>query len=138
MKRHDKDAYLERVCARYHTSDKKVKKVRLDEFFANFGYNRKYAIGLLNHSSEDNPKHKRGPKVVYDKERLFEPLRNLWLATDQMCGKRLKYAIPLWLPFYEGIYGELDEQAKVLLLTISPATKRRSAMGYPGRGQVIY
>ncbi len=72
MSRHDKDAYLERVRFRYHTSSKGIKKLILDEFCANFSYNRKYAIDLLHHSSEDKPKRRRGPKVVYDKKKLFE------------------------------------------------------------------
>ncbi len=29
------------------------------------------------------------------------PLRAIWLATDQMASKRLKVAIPLWLPHYD-------------------------------------
>jgi len=27
-------------------------------------------------------------------------LKRLWFATDQMCSKKLKAALPLWLPFY--------------------------------------
>ena len=39
---------------------------------------------------------------IYDKEQLLMPLKRIWFATDQMCSKKLKAAIPLWLPFYEG------------------------------------
>ena len=39
-----------------------------------------------------------------------------------MCSKRLKAAIPLWLPFYGSIYGTLDQNIQNLLLSISSAT----------------
>jgi hypothetical protein len=39
-----------------------------------------------------------------------------------MCSKKLKAALPIWLPFYESEYGSLLEDVKTKLLTISPAT----------------
>lgn len=53
---------------------------------------------------------------------LSGPLKKLWLATDLMCGKRLKGAIPLWLPFYESTYEVLGEEIKSQLLAMGPAT----------------
>lgn len=38
-----------------------------------------------------------------------------------MCGKRLKPAIPLWLPFYESKYEPLPKKIKAQLLAMSPA-----------------
>ena len=39
-----------------------------------------------------------------------------------MCSKRLKAALPLWLPFYEQEHGALAEPVRKKLLQISPAT----------------
>ncbi len=42
-----------------------------------------------------------------------------------MCGKRLKAALALWLPYDEAEYGAHDPEAKMLLAQISPATLDR-------------
>ena len=60
-------------------------------------------------------------------------LKTLWLATDQMCSKKLVAAIPLWLPFYERTHGTLDDELRANLLSISPATLDRLLT--PGRGR---
>jgi hypothetical protein len=39
-----------------------------------------------------------------------------------MCSKKLKAAIPLWLPFYEGEFESLADQVQHKLLAMSPAT----------------
>jgi hypothetical protein len=39
-----------------------------------------------------------------------------------MCGKRLKEAMPLWLPHYDQAYGGLDEKIKEKLLSMSGST----------------
>lgn len=42
--------------------------------------------------------------------------------SDQLCGKRLKMALPLWLPHYGGAYEVLEPEIYTGLLSISPAT----------------
>lgn len=42
-----------------------------------------------------------------------------------MCGKRLKVALPLWLPHYEADYGTLPPEAKEGLLAASASTLDR-------------
>jgi hypothetical protein len=39
-----------------------------------------------------------------------------------MCSKKLKAAIPLWLPFYETVYKALTSDTQDKLLSISAAT----------------
>ena len=46
-------------------------------------------------------------------------LKRIWLATDQMCSKKLKAAISPWLPHYEQEYGLLPESVRTQLLAIS-------------------
>lgn len=115
--------YLEAIRARYRKARRKEKAVILDEFCANCGYNRKYAIRLLRQKKEAASGQRRpGPRSVYDDEHLLVALKRIWFATDQMCSKKLKAAIPLWLPFYDGEFEQLADQVRGKLLAISPAT----------------
>ncbi|HSN24060.1 MAG TPA: hypothetical protein VLS45_07825 [Methylomicrobium sp.] len=66
-----------------------------------------------------------GPKRKYQAEVLMEPLRRIWFASDQLCDKRLKAAIPIWLPHYEAQYGPLSDQVRSDLLAVSAATLDR-------------
>lgn len=52
---------------------------------------------------------------------MLEPLKALWLLSEQMCSKRLKVALPIWLPFYEQAQGPLPPPIREKLLRISPA-----------------
>lgn len=110
--------YLEAIRKRYCKARKKDKKPILDEFCANCGYHRKYAIRLLGRLPKASGKNP-GAKPVYDSEALLTPLKRIWFATDQMCSKKLKAAISLWLPHYEQEYGALPEPAKTQLLAVS-------------------
>lgn len=96
----------------------------LDEFCAVCSYHRKHAIRSLGAPFRRiKPKaKKRGSKSIYNKDYIVKPLVKIWLATNQMCSKKLKAALPLWLPFYEGEHGKLTDEAKAKLLTISHAT----------------
>lgn len=120
---------LESIQKRYRHASRKMKGLILDEFCATCGYHRKYAIRLLR-----QPKRKAtmvrvrqppGPASSYRQPELVTVLKRLWLATDQMCSKKLKAAIPLWLPFYEQEYGRVNEPSKRLLLKASSATLDR-------------
>lgn len=115
--------YLEAIRSRYRRSSRKDKAVILDEFCSVCGYNRKYAIRLLRKKkAEASPKLKPGPRSIYNDERFLNALKRVWLATDQMCSKKLKAAIPLWLPFYEQEFEPLTSELRDNLLAVSPAT----------------
>ena len=121
MGKNERHAYLEAIIDRYRKADKKTKAVILDEFCAVCGYNRKYAIRLLNRHRKRS-KRRPGRKPVYRSTELMTALKRIWLTTDQMCSKRLVVAIPLWLPFYEQAYEQLSNEVKEKLLSISAAT----------------
>jgi len=94
----------------------------LNEFCTVCGYNRKYAIRLLNTTRQaPNPKKlsRRGRRKQYDDPLILEVLRKLRVTTNLPCSKRLKVIIPLWLPFYPS---ELPKQVRDKRLTISAAT----------------
>jgi hypothetical protein len=49
-------------------------------------------------------------------------LKVIWLEAEQPWGKRLRSALPIWLPFYEKHYGKLSRSLRRNLLGISAAT----------------
>jgi hypothetical protein len=113
-----KSVHLNDLRYRYLRAKRKGKKKLLDELCHLYGYNRKYLIYRLN-TFPDRRAKRPGAKKQYDDKELLEPLKRIWLATDQMCSKRLKAALPLWLPFYDK---ELLEEVKKQLLKLSPST----------------
>jgi len=114
--------YLEAIRNRYRNSSRKEKSIILGEFCATCGYNRKYAIRLLRKKSPSPTNRKPGPALHYDKDQLLVPLKRIWFATDQMCSKKLKAAIPLWLPFYQKEYDPLPPDVSQKLIDMSSAT----------------
>lgn len=117
------DLYLKTQRWRYRRGNRAVKKRMLDEFCETHGYHRKAAARLLRQPPISDKKLKRaGKKKTYEPGVLLEPLKRIWLATDQMCGKRLKGALPLWLPHYQNHHEPLSEELSIQLLTMSAAT----------------
>jgi len=117
-----KKEYFEKIKERYKKASKKEKHLILDEFCTVCGYERKYAIKKLSAKRKAEPnKNRPGPKPIYD-EAITTILKNLWLATGQICSKRLKAAIPEWLPFYEKEYGKITPQSRIKVLKITPST----------------
>ena len=122
MGKNERQAYLKAIRLRYRRATKKTKAIILNEFCAVCGYNRKYAIRVLNRRGTARKPNRPGRKPVYSSSKLLTPLKRLWFACDQMCSKKLKSAIPLWLPFYETAYEPLSAEVQDKLLSISAAT----------------
>ena len=122
MGKNERQAYLKAIRLRYRRARKKAKITILDEFCSVCGYNRKYAIRLLNQRVKAGKKRRTGPKPIYASAELLTALKRIWFASDQMCSKKLKEAIPLWLPFYETVYKALSSETQGRLLSISAAT----------------
>ena len=117
--------YLATIRLRYQHAGKKAKSLILDEFCATCGYHRKYAIRML--SKYRPPEFRRGgnrpgPKAVYRDAMLLDALKRIWFASDQMCSKKLKAALPLWLPFYDTEFEPLEQATREKLLGVSSAT----------------
>ena len=121
MGRKSKWEYLKAIYTRYHKASKDLRALILNEFCQVCGYNRKYAIRLLNGPAPQKPtqRHKTrppsyGPKVI-------SVLSLIWEAAGYPCSQRLKALLPLWLPWAQK---RLPISAKVhrQLLCISPAT----------------
>jgi hypothetical protein len=93
----------------------------LDEVCEVCGYERKYAIRLLNGASKPST-GKRGRKSEYNDPELIKALKTLWMSSNQLCGKRLKQALPHWLRHYQKHHGTLSDECQEKLLQISPAS----------------
>ena len=136
MSQTSKKEYLLAIWDRYQRVGRRFRSKILDEFCEVCGYARKYAIELLNRKVKRRRK-KPGPSKQYGQE-VLEPLKALWLLSEQMCSKRLKAALPLWLPFFERAHGPLAAATRQKLLQISAAAMDRllrpTRAHYPGRG----
>ncbi len=116
-----RDVNLDHFARRYAHCKRKGKSKLLDELCDLYGYNRKYLLQVFNHLT-GKKYERRGAKRRYGGNDLLEPLKRIWQAADQMCSKRLKVAIELWMPSYEDSFGVLPEEVKRDLLAISPAS----------------
>ena len=123
MSKNEKQSYLSAIKERYLKSSKQEKSIILKEFCAVCGYNKKYAIRLLNAKNNKTKKqNKSGAKPKYNSELFISSLKTIWKNTDYLCSKRLKEVIPLWLPHYESFFEILPYNIKEQLLNISPAS----------------
>lgn len=120
MSNSSKRELIEKMRFLYRGATKVQKQGILDHVCAACGYHRKYAIRLLNQVRNSGKKKKPGRKRYYHDPELFEVLSDLWVTTNLPCAKRLKYIIPLWLPFYDKFI--VSDDIKQKLLNISPAT----------------
>ena len=104
-----------------HTHGRRYKSRLIEELIAVCGYSRKHAIKLLNKRGVPRVLKRSGPKPIYQQE-VRTVLKRIWFASDQLCGKRLKAALPEWLPHYEKESGALQQPLKEKLAVISAAS----------------
>jgi hypothetical protein len=133
-----KENWLPKVRVRYARRNREGKSRMLDELCEDHGYERKYAIKLLNGSlplpgGGSHP----GPVPQYE---IIEPLvRQIWLTAEQPCGKRLVPILNQWLPYYERHFGSVSARQRKLLRQISAASLDRLLGGaraeHAGRGR---
>src|ERR1043165_9240807 len=111
---------------RYWKASRLEKAKMLDEFVAATGYQRDYAITLLNH-----PPAARQERLKRSRKRLYTPevqrvLVQLWKVSRGLCAKRLVAALPDLIDSLERHEGwRLDEKVRERLLGISPASADR-------------
>lgn len=124
MRELNMDIYLTKLSKRYKTAHKHEKGIILNELCEMSGFHKKHAIRLLNmpKKKKQQPRINIGRPSLYPAKLYLEPLKRIWLLSDQLCGKRLKMALPLWLPHYGVAYEVLDPAVYEGLLSMSPAT----------------
>ena len=111
---------------KYARRGREARSRLLDEFCQLCGFERKYAIKLLGGKRRaQGAIHARsGSKAKYG-EAERKVLKAIWLADEQPCGKRLKAAVPIWLPDYEREAGPLEDDLRAQILRISAASMDR-------------
>jgi hypothetical protein len=117
---------LNSIRIQYQESYWQQKSRILDGFIAASGYDRKYAIKLLNSNAVINkPAQTRQSRVKYD-EQVRQALIARWYAANQICAKRLVPFIPELVSAMER-HGHLHLPAVVRekLLVISRSTVDR-------------
>ena len=124
MSPRSKREYREAVHLRYKNATRHEKTAILDEFCATCGCHRKHAIRVLKRFKRfTKPKAKRrGKPPIYQNEAIGKPLKEIWLAANLPCSKRLKAILPIWLPGYVQLFGQLSPDVTNALLRISPPT----------------
>jgi len=121
MKTTSRRDYLQRIYPRYRAARSSEKGHILDEFCANCGYHRKYAIRLLNGAPPENKpvrRRRRRRRVSYGAQ-VISILEAVWEAADYPWSLRLKALLPQWMPWIRRHFhltAEIEEQ----LLRISP------------------
>ena len=92
---------LARIHGRYGRAGRPHKLRIIEEFCATCGFHRKAALRLLNRRLRTTAPKRSGPKLLYEPAAVLPVLKTLWLASDQLCSKLLKAALPQWLDPYE-------------------------------------
>jgi hypothetical protein len=122
--------YFRAIYARYRQADRKLKQVILNEFCANTGYHRKYAIRLLN----GPPPGRARPGRVRRRSRspsygaaVMSVLQAVWEAAGYPWSVRLKALVPLWMPWVKKRFRVSPEVERQLLAISARQIDRRLA-----------
>ena len=92
--------YFRAVYGRYRQADLRLKQAMLNEFCANTGYNRKYAIRLLNGPPPDRVKlRRRRQRSPSYGSTVVSVLAAVWQAAGYPWSIRLQALLPLWMPW---------------------------------------
>ena len=119
-------AFLQHLLPQYREATTVKKKSKLlDALTAATGYNRKYAMGLLNHTQgeQSTPQlprpHHYGPEVQH-------ALFLVWNAANRICAKRLIPFLPTLVEALERHeHLQISEECRSQLLSMSAATADR-------------
>jgi hypothetical protein len=84
---------VQQLVPRYQEASRARKTLMLDAFVAICCYVRKYAIHLLNHPEETEPRSQRAHLPQYGSE-VQLALLLAWKASNQICAKRLIPFLP--------------------------------------------
>jgi hypothetical protein len=118
--------FLQHMLPRYRKASSVKKKSKLlDAFTAATGYNRKYAMELLNHAQEGQPLPQRPHSRQYGSD-VQHALFLVWNAANRICAKRLIPFLPTLLEALERHeHLQITEECRKQLLSMSAATADR-------------
>jgi hypothetical protein len=119
---------IEAVARRYQAGTRAEKKQLLDELIKVTGFHRKHALRVLKRAGAGTRDLRRvtEPRARRYNEAVQQALIILWEASDRLCGKRLKEAIPALVEAMER-HGhlQLDAEVRLRLGDVSAATLDR-------------
>ena len=117
---------IEAIAARYQSGTRIEKQRILDEFIEVTGFHRKHAIRVLRRVEANVEGKSQPPRARLYDEAAVTALTTVWEASDRICGKRLKEAIPTLVDAMER-HGhlELDPEVRQRLLGMSAAMMDR-------------
>lgn len=117
--------YLRGILVRYRAARRVVKGQILGEFCHVTGYNRKYALRLLNGPAQEisarKPPRRRSTYGV----KVISALAAIWEAAGYPWSVRLKALLPLWLPWARKRLGLLAGTERQLLAISARQMDRR-------------
>lgn len=115
-------ALTEKVRQRYALTTKALKTKILDEFVANTGYSRKYAIHLITHPPRSQAKKQQQRRRTYT-DTIVQALTFIWQVCGCICSKRLKPFLPEMVSVLERLrHLHLSGEDRQLLVKISRST----------------
>lgn len=130
--------YLRQIHPRYRGAGRVEKGRILDEFCRVTGYNRKYALRVLNGPPPERRPPKRRPRRPSYSPKTVSILTAIWKAAGYPWSVRLKALLPLWLPWarkHFSLTAKVEEQ----LLRMSPRQMDRRMREEKKRaGQRLY
>jgi hypothetical protein len=121
MGQNSKWEYFKAIYTRYRKASKELRSLILNEFCQVCGYNRKYAIRLLNAPAPQKPTARRKTRSPSYAAKVISVLGVIWEAAGYPCSQRLKALLPLWLPWVQKRFW-LSAKLQKQLLSISPST----------------
>ena len=89
--------YIKKIRSRYQNSSKLEKSLVLDQYCKTFLVHRKSAVRRIN--AIVGLPNAAGRKKEYSRDEA-KHLKNLWLKMGQIGSKKIKAALPHWLPHY--------------------------------------
>lgn len=132
MNKIEKGCLIEYLRSKYRRTSKKGKGLIIDELCERLKVHRKHGIRLLSAKCVGRPKKsgKVGRPSKYQDPEFIEALKGVWKLTKRICGRRLKSAIPDWVPAIERMEGAYHDEVRAKLLKISAPTIDRILKGY--------
>ncbi len=125
MSKKSKSELLEHCRKRYGRRNREGKGAMISELSEVMGWDRKHTIKALNGKvSQGKKAKKRGSKArcSEDEHRIIV---EIWKASEQPCGLRLKATLPLWMESYQAHHGSIEEEGKKRILSCSARTLER-------------
>jgi transposase InsO family protein len=131
--------YFRAVYERYRQAGREAKQVMLNEFCLNTGYNRKYAIRLLNGPApgKQAQRRPRGRRPRYGSQ-VLSVLAAIWEAAGYPWSIRLKALLPNWMPWIRKRYRLSPGMEKQLLGISARQMDRRLKAKKSERKRRIY